>query len=132
MKCYVFDKNIGLPVSSVKLATATKPFLSWEGISASEKSNFWQDCIILLSRMISKLQERSPLKYQIVCCMSCIVPTNLNNKKDEYILKFSSQKPKVFTEIRSFAVYGKWWYLSLHFHTVKVKLNVVLASRKVS
>ena len=39
--------------------------------------------------MISKLQEKSPLKYQINCCMSCIPPTNLINKKDECILKFS-------------------------------------------
>ena len=27
--------------------------------------------------MISELQERSPLKYQIVRCMSCVAPTNL-------------------------------------------------------
>ena len=37
--------------------------------------------------MISKLQGRSPLKYQIVRCMSCIAPTNLINEKDECILK---------------------------------------------
>ena len=63
IKLDVFDKNICLPVSSVKLTTATEAFLSSEDISASEKSNFRQDCIILLSNMISKLQERSPLKY---------------------------------------------------------------------
>ena len=40
MKLDVFDKNIHLPVSSVKLTTATEAFLSSEGISASEKSNF--------------------------------------------------------------------------------------------
>ena len=37
IKLDVFDKNISLPVSSVKLATATEAFLSSEGISASEK-----------------------------------------------------------------------------------------------
>ena len=89
IKLDVFDKNMRLPVSSVKLTTATEAFRFSEGISASEKSNFRQDCIILLSRMISKLQERSPLKYQIVRCTSFIAPTNLINEKDECILKFS-------------------------------------------
>ena len=76
IKLDVFDKSIHLTASSVKLTTVTEAFLSSEGILASEKSNFRQDCIILLSRMISKFQERSPLKYQIVCCMSCLAPTN--------------------------------------------------------
>ena len=89
IKLDVFDKSIRLPASSVKLTTATEAFLSSEDISASEKSNFRQDCIILMSRMISKLQERNPLKYQIVRCMSCIAPTKLINEKDECILKFS-------------------------------------------
>ena len=92
-----FDKNICLPVLSVKLTTATEAFLSSEGISTSEKSNLQQqDCIILLSRMISKLQERSLLKYQIVCYMSCIAPTNLINEKDECILKFSKIVEKLY------------------------------------
>ena len=80
IKLDVFDKNICLPVSSVKMTTATEAFLSPEGISASEKSNVWQNYIILLSKMISKLQERSPLKCQIVRCMSCIALTNLTKK----------------------------------------------------
>ena len=90
IKLDVFDKNISLPLSSVKLATATEAFLSSEGISASEKINFHQNCIFLFrSRMISKLQETNPLKYQIVRCMICISPTNLINEKDKCILKFS-------------------------------------------
>ena len=40
IKLYVFDKNVRLPVSSVKLTTATEAFLSSEGILASEKSDF--------------------------------------------------------------------------------------------
>ena len=40
IKLDVFDKNIRLPLSSVKLTTATEAFLSSKGISASEKSNF--------------------------------------------------------------------------------------------
>ena len=59
-------------------------------------SNFRQDCIILLSRMISKLQEGSPLKYQIVCCMSCIAQMNLIHKRDECILKFSKIVEKLY------------------------------------
>ena len=34
IKLDVFDKNIGLPVSSVKMATVTEAFLSSEGILA--------------------------------------------------------------------------------------------------
>ena len=40
VKLDVFDENICLPVLSVKLTTATKAFLSSEGILASGKSNF--------------------------------------------------------------------------------------------
>ena len=46
--------------------------------------------------MISKCQERSPLKYQIVCCMPCIAPTNLINKKDECNLEFSKIVEKLY------------------------------------
>ena len=44
IKLDVFDKTICLPVSSVKLTTAYEDFLPSEGILASEKSNFPQDC----------------------------------------------------------------------------------------
>ena len=40
IKLDVFDKNIRLPVSSVKLTSGTEAFLSSEDILASEKSNF--------------------------------------------------------------------------------------------
>ena len=46
--------------------------------------------------MISHLEERSPLKYQIVCCRSCTAPTNLINEKDELILKFSKIVEKLY------------------------------------
>ena len=40
IKLDVFDKNIRLQVSSVKLTSGTEVFLSSEDIMASEKSNF--------------------------------------------------------------------------------------------
>ena len=46
--------------------------------------------------MISKCLERSPLKYQIVCCMPCIAPTKLINKKDECNLEFSKIVEKLY------------------------------------
>ena len=46
--------------------------------------------------MISKLQERSPLKNQIVHLMFCITPTNLINEKDECILKFPKTVEKLY------------------------------------
>ena len=46
--------------------------------------------------MISKLEEKSRLKYQIVRCMSCVAPTNLINKKNECILKFSKTVEKLY------------------------------------
>ena len=46
--------------------------------------------------MISKLEEKSRLKYQIVRCMPCIAPTNLINKKDECILKFFKTVEKLY------------------------------------
>ena len=46
--------------------------------------------------MISKCQERSPLKYQIVRCMPCIAPINLINKKDECNSEFSKIVEKLY------------------------------------
>ena len=46
--------------------------------------------------MISKCQERSPLKYQIVHCMPCIAPINLINKKDECNSEFSKIVEKLY------------------------------------
>ena len=38
--------------------------------------------------ILTGLQERSPLKYSIVCNTSAISPVNMVSKKEECILKF--------------------------------------------
>ena len=89
----------GCPISShsLWLFSCWLGWSSWSfGRWSMGGSNFRQDCIILLSRMISKLQEGSPLKYQIVCCMSCIAQMNLIHKRDECILKFSKIVEKLY------------------------------------
>ena len=45
---------------------------------------------------ILKLQERSPLKYLIVCCSSCLVPRSIVNESEGVILQFNKVVDKLF------------------------------------
>ena len=58
-------------MSAVKLTNATESLLASSGVNDSKKLQFRKDCVTLLVVMVAKLQEQNPLKYQIVCCMTC-------------------------------------------------------------
>ena len=43
-------------------------------VSDGKKIEFRKDCISYLVAVVSKLKERSPLKYRIVCALSSLSP----------------------------------------------------------
>ena len=96
IKIDINDQNILLPPSSLKLPTATEGSLKSEKITMSEKLQFKKDCTKFLQSMVRKLQERSPLKYLIVRCMSCLSPENIVNKKEACVLKFEKLVDKLY------------------------------------
>lgn len=98
IKLDVSSKDNQLPISSVKLTTATESFLTASGVKDSNKLQFRKECVILLVKMIEKLQERSPMKYQIVRCMTSLVPKNLVSNEEECVLKFGKMVDKMFAK----------------------------------
>ena len=69
-----------LPQLAVKLPTASKALLSTLEISSSKKIKLIDQCVSMVKTIVLKLQERSPLKYLIVCCSSCLVPCSIVNE----------------------------------------------------
>ena len=59
-----------LVIGDVKLTTATEALLKSCSVDKAAKENFRRDFVTFLLRMVQKLQEKSPLKYQIVRCLS--------------------------------------------------------------
>ena len=50
-------------------------------------ARFKQDCVIVLRNLIEKLQERSPLKYSIVCNSASLSSVEMVQNKEECPLK---------------------------------------------
>ena len=50
----------------------------------------------MVKTIVLKLQERSPLKYLIVCCSSSLVPLSIVNESEGVILQFNKVVDKLF------------------------------------
>ena len=85
------------PSELINLPTATKNLLKSNILSEDKKRQFKKDCITILVAIVSKLQERSPLKYLVVRCASCIAPLNMVLNKDECSVKFTKLIDKPYS-----------------------------------
>ena len=86
-----------VPSELINLPTATKNLLKSNILSEDKKRQFKKDCITILVAIVSKLQERSPLKYLVVRCASCIAPLNMVRNKDECSVKFTKLIDKLYS-----------------------------------
>ena len=64
-----------------------KALLSTLEISSSKKIKLSDHCVSMVKTIVLKLQERSPLKYLIVRCSSCLVPCSIVNESESVILQ---------------------------------------------
>ena len=87
-----------LPQLAVKLPTASKALLSTLEISRSIKIKLIYQCVSMVKTIVLKLQERSPLKYLIVRCSSCLVPRSIVNESESVILQFNKVVDKLFKQ----------------------------------
>ena len=85
-----------LPQLAVKLPTASKALLSTLEISSSKKIKLIDQCVSMVKTIVLKLQERSPLKYLIVRCSSCLVPRSIVNESESFNLQFNKVVDKLF------------------------------------
>ena len=55
-----------------------------------KKHQFLKECIMFLVTLVTKLQQNSPLKFQLVRCSSCISPKNMLHDPEAPLLKFEN------------------------------------------
>ena len=67
----------------VDLGAATKALLNDVMALAEKKRKFQGQCKQMVLEILLKLSERSPLRYTIVRCASCLSPTNMVNSPKE-------------------------------------------------
>ena len=70
IKIKVSETSNQLAIGDVKLTTATEALLKSCSVDKAAKENFHRDCVTFLLRMVQKLQEKSPLNYQIARCLN--------------------------------------------------------------
>ena len=88
IKIKVSESSNQLAIVDVKLSTATEALLKFCSIDKAAKGNFYRDCVTFLLRIVQKFQEKSPLKYQIFCCLNCFDPKAMIENKVECVVKF--------------------------------------------
>ena len=76
-------------LASIIRCLMEKALLSTLEISSSKKIKLIDQCVSMLKTIVLKLQEKSPLKYLIVRCSSCLVPRSIVNEGESVVLQFN-------------------------------------------
>ena len=82
-------------LASIIRCLMQKALLSTLEISSSKKIKLIDQCVSMVKTIVLKLQERSPLKYLIVRCSSCLVPCSIVNESESVILQFNKVADKL-------------------------------------
>ena len=82
-------------LASIIRCLMEKALLSTLEISSSKKIKLIDQCVSMVKTIVLKLQERSPLKYLIVRCSSCLVPCSIVNESESVILQFNKVADKL-------------------------------------
>ena len=88
-KVIKIDVENRLPVGMVNRWTAVKAIVLSEEITDRSIYQFRKDCVVFLTQLILKRQERSPLKYLIIRCSSSLSPINMVQKQQKATTQFS-------------------------------------------
>ena len=82
-------------LASIIRCLMEKALLSTLEISSSKKIKLIDQCVSMVKTIVLKLQARSPLKYLIVRCSSCLVPCSIVNESESVILQFNKVADKL-------------------------------------
>ena len=83
IKIDVTQKENLVPSSQIRLDTATKAALNKATTTDTKKLRFKDDCIIVLTTLIQKLQNRCPLTSSIVWNSECLSPKHIIEEAPE-------------------------------------------------
>ena len=121
-----------LPQLAVKLPTASKALLSTLEISSSKKIKLIDQCVSMVKTIVLKLQERTPLKYLIVHCSSCLVPRTMVNESESVLLQINKVVDS-YLNISNYIIrrlmklnYNLKSLLPIMFHDIPISLTVLM------
>ena len=80
--------------------TAISILLKNLNIPKKKKHQFNKECVMFLVTLVTKLQENSPLKFQLVRCSSCISPKNMLHDPEASLFKFENIVDNLFSHKR--------------------------------
>ena len=100
VKRELLDAENRMSSELTNLPTATKNLLKSGVLHEDKKRRFRKVCMSMLVAIVQNLQERSPLKYLLVRCASCLSPIQMVRKKEECNTRFTSLVDKLYV--------GKW------------------------
>ena len=125
-------KKVFLPQLAVKLPTASKALLSTLEISSSKKIKLIDQCVSMVKTIVLKLQERTPLKYLIVHCSSCLVPRTMVNESESVLLQINKVVDS-YLNISNYIIrrlmklnYNLKSLLPIMFHDIPISLTVLM------
>lgn len=78
----VKKKEHHLKSKNLSIGLATRQSLEGLSISPLQKRNFEQDCLTILTATVSKIQERSPLKYSFVRALKALDPRMISGSNE--------------------------------------------------
>ena len=98
----VSKKDNRLLPETINIGNAAKQKLATSKVSDLDKLNYYNDCVELLTALVSKIQERSPLKYSLVRSLCCLDPKLIYKDSMACIGKFSDMcKKLVASKVRT-------------------------------
>ena len=77
-----------IPSRKIKLLVASQDLLASGNFTSDQREGIRKGFAKLLTKMVKKLQERSPLKYHFVRCSESLSPVEMARSKDDCQAKF--------------------------------------------
>jgi hypothetical protein len=85
----VEKKNNHIAVKKINIGNASKLALASSNATELQKRQFYDECFQMMCALVSKIQERCPLKYSIVRAFAALDPQIITDNNDAAVAKFS-------------------------------------------
>ena len=106
-------------------------FPLWE-LVVVKKIKLIDQCVSMVKTIVLKLQERTPLKYLIVHCSSCLVPRTMVNESESVLLQINKVVDS-YLNISNYIIrrlmklnYNLKSLLPIMFHDIPISLTVLM------
>ena len=94
-KEWLTNKKNYLEDGLVDVGSAARYLLQQAKVSAGKKRSFRDDCKKMIIDILVKLQENTPLRYNIIRKSLALVPSNMVHKSENYSIRFKELADKL-------------------------------------